>query len=399
MAKLTKRAVEKLRPGAKDYWVWDSALPGFGVRVKPSGVRSYLVQYRNASGRTRKLTIGKHGELTLEQARDLARKRFAEVREGTDPAAKRESARGSASIKEFAERYLTDHAQPKKRASSVASDERLLEKCIVPNLGSIAVADLTRHDVDRFHQASKGTPTQANRALALLSKMMNLAERWEIRRDGSNPCRHVDRFREKKRERYLSGTEVAALDSALTQLGREGLATASVVGAVRVLLFTGARRGEVANLRWDEVDLENQCLRLSESKTGAKVILLNAPAQKILESMPRRSEWVFPTERGDGPVSLSKPWNRIRKRAGFLDVRIHDLRHTAASFAVDSGASLPIIGKLLGHTVPATTQRYAHLSDDPVRAASERLGSRLSSAMNAKPLAKVIPLRPIMPAS
>jgi integrase len=368
--------------------VWDCTLPGFGVRVKPSGVRSYLIQYRNANGRTRKLTIGKHGELTAQQARDLARSLLVEVRRGSDPAADRERARGAASIKELAARYMSDHARPKKRASSIASDARLLEKVIIPRLGSIPVADLTRNDVDRFHQAMRSTPVQANRALTLLSKMMNLAERWGIRADGSNPCRHVDRFREQRRERYLSAREVAALNTALDELAREGLATASVVGAVRVLLFTGARRGEIANLRWEEVDLENRCLRLRESKTGPKVILLNAPALRVLENMPRLSEWVFPTERGNTAVSLSKPWERIRRRAGTPDVRIHDLRHTAASFAVDMGASLPIIGRLLGHTVPSTTARYAHLSHDPVREVSERLGARLSSAMNG-PLAPI----------
>jgi integrase len=383
--KLTKRVVDNAKPASKDRWVWDGTLPGFGVRVKPSGVRSYLVQYRNANGRTRKLTIGKHGELTAQQARDLARSLLVEVRRGSDPAADREKARGAASIKELGARYMSDHARPKKRASSVASDARLLEKLIIPRLGSIPVADLTRNDVDRFHQAMKSTPIQANRALTLLSKMMNLAERWGIRADGSNPCRHVDRFREQKRERYLSAREVAALNAALDELELEGLATAAVVGAVRVLLFTGARRGEIVNLRWEGVDLENRCLRLRESKTGPKVILLNAPALRVLGHMPRRSEWVFPTERGDTPVSLSKPWERIRRRAGTPDVRIHDLRHTAASFAVDMGASLPIIGRLLGHTVPSTTARYAHLSNDPVREVSERLGARLSSAMNAAP--------------
>jgi integrase len=393
MPKLTKRMVDAIRPGEAESFVWDDEPPGFGLRVLPSGRRSYLIQYR-AKGRTRRLVLGPHGVLTPELARDKAIRLLADVRGGADPSAERKAERTRPTVAELAKRYLSEHAEPKKKPSSAASDRRLLDKKILPALGHVRVADVTRAEVTRLHHQLRKVPIEANRMLALLSKMMNLAERWGLRPDGSNPCRHVERYRERKVERFLSPAELARLGEALADMERERSETASVVAAVRLLAFTGARRGEILRLRWEHVDLAAACLRLPDSKTGAKTIRLNAPARQVLAGLEHRSEWVLPTADGREPVSLSQPWGRIRTRAKLDDVRIHDLRHAFASIGVSAGAALYVIGGLLGHTQAATTQRYAHLSDDPLRAASEVIGARLAAAMAGGDGAEVIPLAP-----
>lgn len=243
MPKLTRRTVEATKSGpARDVFTWDDELSGFGVRVLPSGKRSYLVQYRFAR-RTRRLTLGAHGVLTAQQARRLARAALGDLARGIDPAAARRAKAKAPTVKELGQRYLREHAKPKKRPSSAASDESLLKRCIYPRLGQRLVIDLCREQLHR--RVGKDTPTQANRVLALVSKMMNLAERWGLRSDGTNPCRHVERFRETKRERFLSSAEIAKIGDALAALEREGKITGAAAAAVRVLLLTGARRGEV----------------------------------------------------------------------------------------------------------------------------------------------------------
>jgi integrase len=224
--------------------------------------------------------------------------------------------------------------------------------------------------------------------------MLNLAERWGLRPDGSNPCRHVERYREAKRERFLSEAELGRLGAALAAGEQSGAEEPAVVAALRLLVFTGCRMGEVLNLRWADVDLERRCLNLADSKTGARTVTLNAPALEVLAGLERRSEWVIPGRDPRQPlVNLAKPWGRIRDAAKLEGVRVHDLRHSFASVAAGSGHSLLIIGGLLGHRQPTTTKRYAHLSDDPLRAASEAVGERIAAALAAKPPAPVAVLR------
>ncbi len=391
MAKLTKRVVEGVRPREKEVFVWDNELPGFGLRVFPSGRRAYLVQYRHRR-RTRRLTLGTHGVLTPAEARRAAREVLGDVARGKDPAAARTASQQAPTMADLAQRYLSEHASTKKKASSVETDARNLRLHVLPRLGSRAAAEIDREEIARLHHAMRATPGAANRVLALLSKMFNLAERWGLRPNGSNPCRHVERYRERKCERFLSPAEIARLGDTLAQVEHGNAEPSPVVAAVRLLMLTGARRGEIVGLRWEQVDLERGYLRLPDSKSGEKVIPLNAPARDVLARIERcGSPWVFPAaRRGETPVSLSKPWGRIRARAGLTDVRIHDLRHTFASLGAGAGMGLPLIGRLLGHTQAATTQRYAHLADDPVRQASEVIGSRIAAAMSSKPKAEVV---------
>ena len=393
MPKLTKRTVESARAAAEDTVLWDDDLPGFGVRVYATGGRRYLVQYRHA-GRSRRLSLGAHGVLTCEQARAMARDVLARALRGEDPAGMRREAAQAPTVAEIAARYMAEHARTKKKRSSADTDARNLEKHVLPALGRRRVADVARSDVARLHHAMRATPGAANRTLALLSKLFALCERWGLRADGSNPCRHVERYPERKMERFLSPAELARLGDTLAEIERTGAEPLAAVAAVRLLILTGARRGEILGLRWEHVDLEAGCLRLPDSKEGRpKVIPLGVHAQGVLGSLPRRSEWVLPTARADGPLSLSKVWARIRARAGLPDVRVHDLRHSFASVGVAGGDSLFIVGKILGHSHAATTERYAHLADDPVRAAAERIDARIGAMLDGRPDADAIPLR------
>lgn len=390
MAKLTKRTVDSIRATDKEAFVWDDEIPGFGLRVQPSGRKSYLVQYR-AKGRTRRLTIGVHGVLTPEAARTHGRKLLASVIEGGDPSEERRQTRKAETVAELCERYLKEHAEPHKKGSSLRNDRQLIEDVICKSFGTRKVADLTFADVQRMHSASIATPYRANRALACLSKMMTLAVRWGLRRD--NPCSGVERFKEEKRQRFLSTLEVTKLGEVLAAVERERINVVdrrsadlpSVVPAIRLLVLTGARLGEILTLRWDYVDLERRCLHLPDSKTGAKVIHLNPAALQVLAGLPRdESGWVLPGRRNAKCLAnLEKPWGRIRKRAGIEDVRLHDLRHTFASTGAGMGTSLPMIGALLGHTQPSTTARYAHLAADPLKEATDRIGARLASLLGA----------------
>jgi integrase len=385
LAKLTKQLVDAATPRDREYFLWDGELHGFGLRVLPSGRRTYVVQYR-AARRTRRMNLGPPAVLSPREARRRAAQALAEVLAGGDPSVTRRAE--GITVADLARRYLREHARTKKKPSSAAKDERNLELHVLPRLGHLTVMAVTRSEVSRLHHAMRKTPGAANRTLALLSKMMNLAESWALRPDGSNPCRHVERYPERRLERYLSSAERSRLGEVLADAERSEEEPASVIAAIRLLILTGARRSEILSLRWSEVDLERGFLRLRDSKTGPKAIPLNAPAREVLAGLERASEWVLPTARGSGPVSLSKPWSRIRRRAGLEDLRIHDLRHSFASVGAGAGLGLPLIGKLLGHTQPATTHRYAHLGDDPVRQASEAIGARISEALTAQPTSR-----------
>jgi len=384
MTKLTVRTVSAAKVGERDLFIWDDELSGFGLRVKPSGVKSYIIQYRNQHHQSRRYTVGRHGVLSPEKARDTARRLLVDIQDGADPAKTRKDTREAPSVADLAARYLDEHARAKKRPSSVRMDQANLRLHVLPTLGRMKVAAVTRPDIANLHHSMRDRPGAANRVLALLSKMFNLAEKWSIRPDGSNPCRHVERYRERKMERFLSAEELGRLGTVLAEAERTATERPSVIAAIRLLIFTGARLGEILGLRWVHVDFEWTCIRLPESKTGAKVIHLSAPALEVLNGVERREDnpWVIAgREQGKPLVNLRKPWHRIREAAGLADVRLHDLRHSFASVGAASGLSLPMIGALLGHSQPATTARYAHLAADPLKQATRIIGERIAAAM------------------
>jgi integrase len=399
--RLSKTVVDGLRAGRQRRTVWDRELPRFGLRVTPNGAKTYVLKYRIIGGRQRFHTIGRHGApWAPDAARKEALRVLGAVAQGGDPAAVKGASRDAPTVATLCDRFLAEHAGPKLKPTTTAEYRKTIASIIQPKLGLYRIADVTRADLARLHHTLRATPSHANRALALCSKMFNLAEAWGLRPDGTNPARHVEKFRERKRERYLTTEELARLGAVLETAERDGkvipkegadavAVSPFALAAIRLLLFTGARRGEVLALKWEYIDTDRGTARLPDSKTGAKTLSLNAPALAVLARLPRLAgtPYVFPSLTRDGGhlVRVHDAWDAIRTAAGLDDVRPHDLRHSHASIGVSAGVSLPIVGKLLGHTVAQTTLRYAHVAPDPVREASELIGARLTAAMRTRP--------------
>jgi len=402
--RISKRLVDSLPIGST---VWDSDVKGFGVR-RQKARKVYVVKTR-INGRQRWITIGDHGApWTPQSARKEAQRIWGEIRAGIDVAQLRDANRDHYRVSDLCARYLKEHAEQHKKASSARMDGRNIANHLLPLLGDLYVKDVTEIDIERFKRAVKdgATATQpkgqragyrggalvtggsgaANRCLALLSKMFNLAERWKLRPSNSNPVRHVEKYQEGKKERYLSSAEFERLANVLAEREREGTEGPHVVAALRLLALTGARLSEILTLRWDYVDFERQTLWLPDSKSGKKAIFLSQPAIEVLANLPRFDSNPFVIVGGKERAhlkNLQKPWGRIRKAAGLDDVRIHDLRHSYASIAAAAGLSLPVIGRLLGHTKSVTTERYAHLAANPLRAANEAVGERIAKLMSS----------------
>ncbi|MEQ9350257.1 MAG: tyrosine-type recombinase/integrase, partial [Alphaproteobacteria bacterium] len=401
MARLTKKAVDAAKPSGRDYFHWDDTLPGFGVRVFASGRKSYVIQYRVA-GRTRRFTIGMHGKLTAEQARSRAVRLLAEISDGHDPSSDRRQARNAITVSQLADLYLSEGPadKPNKKASSWQTDQSNIRRHILPLLGNRLLQSLVQADISRFQSdvaAGKtaldektgfrgraivaGGRGTAARSLSVLAAMLQFA----VRRGylSSNPARDVRPFRLAKKERFLTEAEVSRLAGSLNQLTDEAKVSPEATTAIRLLLLTGCRKNEILSLRWTNVDLDRGCLHLDDSKTGARTIPLADAAVELLSELPHTSDWVLPSRRGTGHFTgLTKTWDRIRSHAGLDDVRLHDLRHSFASFAVAGGATLFLVGKVLGHRQSRTTEGYAHLQDDPVRAVANNAAGRVSAAMS-----------------
>ena len=379
--KLSKTVVERIKAADQDVVVWDHTLPGFGVRVKPSGVRSYIIQYRNRNtSASRRLTIGQHGPLlTLDQAKKQARATLADAMRGEDPVEIRKTARRAPSIADLAVDYLERHAVPKKRPKSVRDDRAMLDNIILPKLGAKKVDAIGRRDVEAIQVAMKDRPYQANRVLSLLSKMFNLAVEWKWRPD--NPARGVERYQEQKRERWLSDEELRRLCAVLDEHPNTRAAN-----AVRLQLLTGARLGEVLTSRKEDFDLHRGIWTKPSHQTKQKRtehLPLSAQAlilvTLIIETSDAGSPFLFPGNKPGQPLrEIKKFWSAVMRKAGIANYRRHDNRHTYASHLVSSGLSLEIVGRLLGHTTTTTTKRYAHLADDPLRAAADRFGSKIA---------------------
>ena len=282
---------------------------------------------------------------------------------------------------ELAKRFVEEYIPARCKQSSAHSYARAVRQHVLPRIGNRRVADVTRGDVATLHHEMRAIPYAANRTLGILSAMFTAAELWGLRREGSNPCRYVKRFREQRRERFLSDEEYRRLGAALREAESTGTVAASAIAAIRLLMLTGCRLSEIMTLRWENVALGAAELRLPDSKTGAKVVHLGKPAIAVLRGIARveGNRWVIAGRRpGSRVASLHYPWGLIRKQAGLDDVRLHDLRHSFASGGLLVGEGLPMIGKLLGHSQVQTTARYAHLADDPVKAAADRIASRIA---------------------
>ena len=379
--KLTVRSVEAIKSGPADVIMWDSELAGFGCKVTPAGKRSYFLYYRTKEGQQRRPTIGVHGPLRPEAAREIARRWLADVAQGKDPSKTRTENRAAPTVRDLCARYMVEHAETRKKETSIRNDRRLIDSHLLPALGTKKIGSVTRADIAALHHSLRATPYEANRMLAMASKMFGLAERWGLRADGSNPAKNIDRFREEKRERYLSSAEVARLWAVLNSADAAAKASSSAIGAIKLLMLTGRRLNEVLGLRWAWIDFDAKVMRLPDTKNGALLVSLGDAAVAVLAELKaegRDDNFVIAGQRkGAALVNLQKPWRALRASADLDDVRIHDLRHTYASIGAGLGMSLPLLGRLLGHTQAATTSRYAHLAQDPVRVAADAIGSEL----------------------
>jgi integrase len=362
MPRLTKTVVDQFT-ATRDTTLGDTLLPGFGVRLRPPNPQKvFYVQYRTPQGQRRR-KLGVYGVLTVEEARELARQWLVQVAQGHDPAQREDTAQ-VLTVAALARRYLLTHAQAKKKAASLRHDQTILRCHVLPALGERAVAQLTRADITALHHGLADRPTMANRVLALLSVMCGLAEQWGLRDVGSNPAQGIPRYPETPRERYLTPEELTRLWRVLEEGQRTQAVNLVGLAALRVLLLTGARVGEILTLRWAVIDWQHGRARLAESKTGAKTLFLAPEALDVLRRMPRLvgCPWCFPSvQAGKHFVALPRLWYRIRREAGLVDVRLHDLRHTFAATAASMGVPLLTIGALLGHRRASSTQRYAHL--------------------------------------
>lgn len=349
-----------------------------------------MLKYR-FQGRQRFYTIGKHGApWTPDTARTEALRLLGSIASHEaprDPSAERDFIRAQPTFAEFSEQYLTQYAEPHKKPRTVSEDRRNLRLHVVPSLGHLRLGDITRSDVARFHASRRKFPANANRCLATLSHMFTIAESWGLRAEDSNPCRKIKRYAEFARERSLSPHELERLGCALTasQANPETSEDWRAIACFKLLLFTGARLSEILTLRWEWIDWSRGIARLPDSKTGRKNLVLPTPAMDLLISLPTRaaSGYALPGIRADSHfVGIQKPWQRLRKLARLEDVRLHDLRHAFASVAVSAGDSLYTVGAILGHRQPSTTQRYAHLSVDPVRAVADKTAIRIAGLLS-----------------
>lgn len=389
--RLTKKRIDDLLcEGTKPEYIWDSAVSGFGVKTLPSGRKTFVIKYRIDGGgrgaKQRWFTIGRYGNITLDQARRTAQQALAAVARGEDPQGQRQTSREAPKLRDVWEKFVQEEFSQKK-PNTVSDYQSMWTNTIEPKLGNQKVLSVSRSDVQALHISLKSTPYRGNRVLSLISKLMSQAEAWEWREQGTNPCRYVKRFEEKSRERYIRPEEISRLAESMRELVLQRSVGQDIVNAITLLLLTGARKSEIITAKWGWVDAERRCLDLPDSKTGKKSVYLSDAALQILEIQKGNmrqpgSEFIFPGNvAGKHLINIAKPWRKIRDKAGLTDVRLHDLRHTAASIAVGQGIGLPIVGRILGHSQTQTTQRYAHVDADPALSAVNIIGDIVSNAM------------------
>lgn len=361
---LSKTLIDSLQPKATEYAVWDSRIVGFGIKITPKGKKIYLLKYRNQHQRQRKYTIGMHGQITLQQARQIAAQKMLEVHNDLDPMQERQKERTAITLSQFCDRYITDYAHVYKKHTSAIEDTKLINRHIRPKLGHYLLREVSRVEVAQFHKNLSHMPYGANRLRAVLSKMFSLAEEWGLREEGSNPTRYVKKYKESFRTRYLSQAELENLSDTLAAYQTK-LKNPCHVTLIRLLLLTGARVSEIQNAKWEWIDFDKKLLILPDSKTGKRVIFLTKPVLAILKQMPRIAEHpyiLFGRQFGQ-PIGVpNASWNLIREKAGLVDFRIHDLRHSYATICNQLELSEGTIGTLLGHRSKTTvTQRYTGL--------------------------------------
>lgn len=362
-----------------EYTVWDIELPGFGLRIRPTGSAFWTVRVRHR-GKQRRVTLGRVEDVDAVLARNQARRLLAEV--ALDGLPKRAVVKATPSMNDYVETYWTDISRYWK-TSTTKRNRNAWRKDLAPAFGEMRVADIMPADVVRWRDDCAGdAEAKFNRAVPVLASLLKYAEALHLRRKGSNPCRGLSRYRRVPKERYLTPLEYRRLAGALREAEPSHPAEVAII---RLLLYTGARVGEIRDLQWEWVRPPH--LALPDSKTGPKTIWLNSQALAILEAVPKveGSPLVFPNRKRNGSVKLDMWWTKFRRTCSMPDLRIHDLRHSFASTAIMDNVPLATIGKLLGHLLPETTAKYAHLSDDVIADAAQRISGSLADAIGLRP--------------
>ena len=339
---ISRRTVDQL-PAGKPAVYWDRALPGFGVRVHSTGSKVYVVQFRH-DGRSKRLTIGRHGIMTPGRARRRAARILAGVRAGRPPVSEHTKPAAGPTVAELAERYLTEYVDVRYKPATVKPIHRLFDKFILPAFGAVPAHALRHKQVAALHERLHGTPRMANYVVENLSAMFNRAQAWGAVPDGTNPCSEVVRYPRTPRQRFLTEAEFTRLGLTLFDMEAAGEISSHAAAAIRLLMLTGCRRNEIVALRWDEVNLDRKELRLRDSKCGPRTVPLSPAALRILSQRPRVSgnPWVIPGgKKGDYLKHIHGPWCKLRERANLDDVRLHDLRHSFASRALAWARACP----------------------------------------------------------
>jgi integrase len=402
MPRLTDALIESLPVDGRDRLIFDDRQPGFGARVTPTGNKIFIAQGRVA-GRKRRITIGFYPQMKAARAREDALQALADMKRGSDPVVEYKArlaatAAGEMTIAELADKWMANHVRPKLKPRTVADYERLLAQHILPGLGRLSVARISREDVTRLHVAMAHTPRRANYTISTVRALLNFAIDLGLRPPASNPARRIKMYRERLRERFLTEAEIAAAADAIKTAERKGEIGPHAAAGLRLALFTGARSGEITAVQWSHVDWQRKIIRLPDSKTNEpRTIHLSDAALEVLKVVPRVGPYIVAgANDGEAYKNLGRAWIKAREYAGLSDVRLHDLRHSYASLAAGQGVSLQMIGKLLGHKVPETTQRYAHLARDAVADVNDKLGAAMTAAIEkgrAAPPANVVKLK------
>ena len=381
---ISRRTVERLEAD-RDTVYWDSELLGFGVRVYPTGGKVYVVQTRADGKDGKRVTVGRHGVITAEEARRRAAHIISRIKAGEDPVPEPLAAEANGpTVAELAATYLEEVVAVRLKPASAYSYRHMIGKHILPRLGRKRALSLDHAAVSAFHHSLSETPAAANRAVEMLFRIYRAAEERETIPEGSNPCGQVAMNRQRRHERFLTDEEFRRLGGVLDEVEAGGGPMAHAAVAIRLLLLTGCRKSEVLKLRWDDVDVAAREMRLRDAKTGPRTVQLSPAAAAALAQAPRveGNPHVVPGMRpGRRMGDLQRPWERIRKRAGLDGLRLHDCRHSFASRALALGESLPTIGKLLGHSHIQTTARYAHLARDSVHESARRVSESVEASL------------------
>jgi integrase len=380
--KLTKIVVDTAQPDTEPYELRDAAVPGFLLKVTPTGRKVFMVAYVTNNGQRRKPAIGRFGEITVEQARVIAQDWLADVRKGKDPSAEKSAARRAPTVKELFERFIADYSEPRNRPSTVEANRGYGKLYIIPHLGQTKVSDVTRADISSLMKKMAKTPTNANRVLSAVRKMFNMAEVWGMRSDGSNPCRHIPKFPERGKTRLITDAELKRLYAYLNKAEADGLEHPFILLAVRLQFEFAARMSEILKLEWAWVDFDNRRVEWPDSKTGGMSKPMSGEAVRLLEAAPRleSSPYVCPAifdpNRPMPKHTYYKGWRRILERAGLPHIGTHGIRHRSATDIANSGIPVKVGMALTAHKTVTMFMRYVHTEDDPVRAAADTVAFR-----------------------